>query len=116
MRDVAIRVSLGASRVRLVRQLMTESIALAALGCAGAVLVTVAATRLLSRWQPPGDLKLDVSVDWRVLVFAVAAAIVAAAIFGLAPALNLTRQGASSALKEGALAVAGKRRFGCAAR
>jgi predicted permease len=112
VRDVAIRVSLGASRARLVRQLMTESVALAALGCAGAVLVTYAAARLLARWQPPGDLKLDVGIDWRVLAFALAAAIVAAAIFGLAPALNLTRLGAASALKEGALAVAGQRRFG----
>ena len=112
VRDIAIRVSLGASRTRLVRQLMTESVALAALGCAGAVLVTYAAARLLARWQPPGDLKLDVAIDWRVLVFALVAAVVAAAIFGLAPALNLTRLGASSALKEGALAVAGQRRFG----
>ncbi|HEX7236254.1 MAG TPA: FtsX-like permease family protein, partial [Gammaproteobacteria bacterium] len=86
--------------------------ALAALGCAGAVLLAYAAVRLLARWQPPADLKLDAGIDWRVLVFAVAAAIVAAAIFGLAPALNLTRLGASSALKEGALAVGGKRRFG----
>ncbi|HSC15058.1 MAG TPA: ABC transporter permease [Gammaproteobacteria bacterium] len=112
VRDIAIRVSLGASRTRLVRQLMIESVALAALGCAGAVLVTYAAARLLARWQPPGDLKLDVAIDWRVLVFALVAAVVAAAIFGLAPALNLTRLGASSALKEGALAVAGQRRFG----
>ena len=112
VRDVAIRVSLGASRARLVRQLMTESVALAALGCAGAVLVTYAAVRLLSRWRPPGEIKLDVGIDWRVLTFALAAAVVAAAIFGLAPALNLTRLGASSALKEGALAVAGQRRFG----
>ena len=112
VRDVAIRVSLGASRARLVRQLMTESVALAALGCAGAVLVTYAAARLVSRWRPPGDLKLDVAIDWRVLVFALAAAVVAAAVFGLAPALSLTRLGAASALKEGALAVAGTRRFG----
>jgi predicted permease len=112
VRDVAIRVSLGASRARLLRQLMTESVALAALGCAGAVLVTYAAARLLARWQPPGDLSLDVGIDWHVLGFAVAAAIAAAATFGLAPALNLTRLGASSALKEGALAVAGIRRFG----
>jgi hypothetical protein len=82
VRDVAIRVSLGASRARLVRQLMTESVALAALGCAGAVLVTYAAARLLSRWRPPGDLKLDVAVDWRVLAFALAAAVVAAVTFG----------------------------------
>ena len=85
VRDVAIRVSLGASRARLVRQLMTESVALAALGCAGAILVTYAAARLLARCRPPGDLTLDVGVDWRVLGFALAAAVAAAAIFGLAP-------------------------------
>jgi predicted permease len=112
VRSVAIRVSLGASRARLVRELMTESVALAALGCAGAILVTYASARLLARWRPPGDLTLDVGIDWRVLGFALAAAVVAAAVFGLAPALNLTRLGAASALKDGALAVVGKRRFG----
>ncbi len=111
VRDVAIRVSLGASRARLVRQLMTESVALAALGCTGAVLMASAATRLLAQWRPPGDLQLNAGIDWRVLVFAIGATTVAAAIFGLAPALSLTRLGATSALKEGALAVAGKRRF-----
>ncbi|HJR70587.1 MAG TPA: ABC transporter permease [Gammaproteobacteria bacterium] len=112
VRDVAIRVSLGASRARLIRQLMTESVALAALGCGGAILVTYTATRLLARFRPPGDLTLDVGVDWRVLGFALAAAVVAAATFGLAPALNLTRLGASAALKDGALAAVGKSRFG----
>jgi predicted permease len=112
VRDVAIRVSLGASRARLVRQLMTESAALAALGCGGAILVTYAAARLLARYRPPGDLTLDVGIDWRVLGFALTAAIAAALIFGLAPALNLTRLGAASALKDGALAAAGKQRFG----
>jgi predicted permease len=112
VRDVAIRVSLGASRARLVRQLMTESVALAALGCGGAILVTYAAARALARFRPPGDLTLDVGVDWRVLGFALAAAVVAAAIFGLAPALSLTRLGAAAALKDGALTAVRKRRFG----
>jgi predicted permease len=112
VRDVAIRVSLGASRARLVRQLMTESVALAALGCGGAIAVTFAAAGLLARFRPPGDLALDVGVDWRVLGFAFTAAVAAAAIFGLAPALNLTRLGASAALKDGALAAVAKRHFG----
>ncbi len=112
VRDVAIRVSLGAPRARLVRQLMTESVALAALGCGGAIIVTYAAAGALAGFRPPGDLTLEVGVDWRVLGFALAAAVTAAAIFGLAPALNLTRLGASAALKDGALAGVGKRRFG----
>jgi predicted permease len=112
VREVAIRISLGASRARLVRQLMTESVALAALGCGGAILVTYAATRLLAAYRPRGDVTLDVGVDWRVLGFALVSAVAAAAIFGLAPALNLTRLGASAALKDGALAAAGRRHLG----
>jgi predicted permease len=108
LKDVAIRISLGASRARLVRQLMTESAVLAVLGCAGALLVTYAATRLLAQWRPPGDFAVNADVDWRVVVFALAAALVTAVIFGLAPALNVTRLGAAAALKDGALA--GKRR------
>jgi predicted permease len=113
MREVAVRVSLGASRARLVRQLMTESVALAALGCVGAIAVTYAAGRLLARFRPAGgDVTLDVGVDWRVLGFALAAAVLAAAIFGLAPAVNLARLGSSAALKDGALAAGNKQRFG----
>jgi predicted permease len=112
VRGVAIRVSLGASRARVVRELMTESVALAALGGAGAVGVTYSAARLLALWRPRADLALDVGVDWRVLAFALLGAVVAAVLCGLAPALSLTRLGAASALKDGALAVAGKRRFG----
>lgn len=104
VREIAIRVSLGSSRARLVRQLMTESAVLAALGCAGAVLATYAATRLLAQWRPPGDLALNAEVDWRVAVFAFAAALVSAVLFGLAPALNVTRLGTSAALKDGTLA------------
>jgi predicted permease len=110
LKDLAIRISLGASRARLVRQLMIESAVLAALGCAGGVLVTYAATRLLAQWRLPGDFAVNAEVDWRVVVFAVTAALVTAVIFGLAPALNVTRLGASAALKDGALA--GKRRVG----
>lgn len=112
VRDVAIRVSLGASRARLVRQLMTESVALAALGCAGAMVVVFGAARLLGKYRAPAQLELDVGIDWRVLGFALAAAVAAALVFGLAPALNVTRLGAASALKDGALAAVGKPRFG----
>jgi predicted permease len=112
VREVAIRVSLGASRARLLRQLMTESAALAALGCAGAIGVTYAAARLLAQWQLPGEFKLEGDVDWRVLGFALTAAIVAGVVFGLAPALNLTGVGAAAALRDGALAALGRTRLG----
>ena len=114
MREVAIRLSLGASRGRLVRQLMTESVLLASLGCGGAIVVTFAAVDLLARFRPPGNLPftLDVGVDWRVLGFALVAAACASILFGLAPAFATTRLDTSSTLKEGALAAGGKLRFG----
>jgi predicted permease len=114
LREVAIRLSLGASRARLVRQLMTESVALAMLGCGGAIVVTLAAVDLVTRLRLPGNLPfaLDVDVDWRVLGFALAVAAFASILFGLAPALAATRLDTSAALKEGALAARGQPRIG----
>jgi predicted permease len=114
MRDVAIRLSLGATRARLVQQLMTESVLLASLGCGGAIVVTLAAVDFLTRLRLPGNLPLvlDVDVDWRVLGFALAVAACASVLFGLAPAFAATRLDTSTTLKEGALAAGGKHRLG----
>jgi hypothetical protein len=92
-REITIRLSLGAGRGRLVRQLMAESAILAALGCAGAILIAFGTADLLLRLQVPGGelFRIDVAVDWRVLGFALLVAAAAAVAFGLAPALNATR-------------------------
>ena len=112
-REVAVRLSLGAGRARLVRQLMTESALLALLGGVAGILVAFGATELLLRVRPPAPipLMLDVDTDLRVLGFALTIALGAALVFGLAPALQATRLDTSSALKEGAVTLAGARRF-----
>jgi predicted permease len=110
--EIAIRLSLGAGRARLVRQLMCESLLLATLGCVGAVGIAFAAAGLLLRFQAPLPIPvtLDVAIDWRVLGFAALVALGAAAVFGLAPALDATRLTTVSALKEGAGTLAGASR------
>ncbi|HEX7090945.1 MAG TPA: ABC transporter permease [Longimicrobiales bacterium] len=113
-REVAIRLSLGAGRARLVRQLLTESVLLALLGGGVGILIALWAADLLLAFQPsaPIPVALDIAPDGRVLGFALALALGAAVVFGLAPALQATRLDTVSALKEGALTLAGGRRFG----
>jgi predicted permease len=113
VREIAIRHSLGAGRARLVRQLMIESTLLALLGGGAGVLIAFGASDLLLRVRLPLPLPVavDVDTDLRVLGFALTVVLGAAVAFGLAPALHATRLDTSSALKEGALNVGGRRRF-----
>ena len=100
-REIAVRLAIGASRVRLVRQLLTET---TILFVAGGILGL-----LLSRWltslllavlpQLPVPLALDISTDWRVVVFATAVSLGTAMLSGLAPALQASRADLLPALK-----------------
>ncbi len=103
-REIAIRQSLGAGRVRLVRQLLTESMLLALLAAGVGTLLAHWATRLLLTLKPPVPLpgirlELDVGVDFRVLLFSLMLSTVTGILFGLAPALQLTRRDLVPALK-----------------
>jgi len=100
-KEVALRLALGAGRGRVVRQLLTESILLFTLGATGAVLITAYATRLLSAYQLPIELPLvlDFSVDHRALVFSLAVALAAGTVFGLTPALQVTKPDLNTTLK-----------------
>jgi predicted permease len=90
-REIGIRMAIGATRARIFRQLCTESVVLAMLGAiAGLGLSYVCLRVALSRLPVPGW--LSATPDWRVLVFTFGSAMVAALLFGFAPALQIARQ------------------------
>ena len=101
-REIAIRLAMGANRMRLIRQLLTESVLLSVAGGLTGVLLAFWIIDVLLAFKPPIDfpLALDVAVDWRVLAFSLLVSLAAGAIFGLAPALQATRPGLSQALRE----------------
>jgi macrolide transport system ATP-binding/permease protein len=100
-REIAVRLSIGGSRARIVRQLLTESLLLAALGGAAGlgVLRWYIAYFDSLRGTLPGYMALDWSLDWRALAFSALLTLVSGLLFGLAPALNATRDDIASALK-----------------
>jgi predicted permease len=100
-RELAIRLSIGAGRGRIVRQLLTETLLLAAAGGAAGLALAAGVARVLSVWRPPVTLPIefDVAPDARVFIFALATATIAGLCFGLAPALAASRTDAQAALK-----------------
>lgn len=101
-KEFAVRVALGASRWRLARQTLTESLVLSVLGCAAAIPLVFAATRALSGLQTFGiPLLKHVSVNGTVLAFTAGVSVFAGLVCGVLPALYLVRQGPREALNEG---------------
>jgi predicted permease len=97
-REFAIRLSMGAGRSRVVRQLLTESALLAAVSCGLGLLVAGWAANLLVRSALGGAARFGVHVDMRVVLFAVGAALLTVVLTGLAPALRSTGAPAGLAL------------------
>ena len=110
-REISIRLGLGASRGRIVRQLLVESFLLAALGAALGLVVSYWTTRALLLLAPDDQVRLAISsaIDARVLGFNLAVAALAAILFGLLPALQVSRPDLVGALKEQAGSIAGGR-------
>src|ERR1019366_8981017 len=104
-REFAIRMSLGGSRGRLVRQLLAESLLLALLGASAGLLLNLWLTRLLSGLHIPTPLPIELLVqpDRMLLVYSMAIACVVTLATGLVPALKGTRAGIGDALKDGGL-------------
>ena len=102
-REVAVRASLGAGRGRLVRQFLTENILLSLLGGALGIALGYALTAWLRAAIPPFTFpsEVDIRMDGRVLLFALAVSVLTGLLFGLAPALQLTRPNLAGSMKEG---------------
>jgi predicted permease len=116
-KEIAIRLAVGASRFRLIRQLLTESVLLAlgggVAGFAFGYWLTSAATAMYQKFPLPIPLEIDVRPDWRVSAFTFAVAVIAGIGFGLAPALATTKPDVGPALKEGSVTqLRGFKRFG----
>jgi putative ABC transport system permease protein len=107
-REVAVRSAIGASRGRLVRQFLTESVLLAAAGTMIGVLITFAAVKALVAASPLQVPRLDeVGVDGRVLAFAAGLAVLTAVAFGVVPAIFMARGDMQRPLKESGRGAAG---------
>ncbi len=110
-REVAIRTVLGAGRLRLVRQFLTESVLLGLLGGASGLLVAVWLTQLLIRLSPGNVPRLAESqLNLPVLVFALAISVLTGVLFGLAPALQVSKANLNIDLKDGSRGAAAFRR------
>ena len=103
-REISVRLSMGATRGRLVRQLLTESVLLSTLGGALGVLVGYWSRALLPFGQ-------NAPLDWRVFGFVAAVSMLTGVLFGLIPALRATRVDLAGAMKETSRSVTGSRSF-----
>ena len=111
-REVAVRHSLGATRGRIVRQLLIESIALSSLGGIAGLALAQYGVSAFDAALRAADMPwwLHFTIDYRVLFYVAAICVATGVIFGLAPALHVSRDGQPDALKDGARGSAGSHR------
>jgi predicted permease len=102
-REIAVRLSIGAGRLRIVRQLLTESLAFAVSGGCAGLLVAWWSRRLLAAWLLPSSSGImPFRLHFPLLMFTGAVSVAAALLFGLAPALRATHEAIGAALRGGA--------------
>ncbi len=115
-REIAVRMALGATRLRIVRQLLVESVVLGFIGGGFGLLLTIAGVRLFdAAVQDPGKpFWIVFKVDYVVFAYVAATCVMTAMLFGLAPALHVSKTGSVQALKDGgrgSIGIAGTRWF-----
>jgi putative ABC transport system permease protein len=100
-REIAIRLALGASRWRLIKQLLMESILLALIGGVVALIVTFWTSGFIPAFFPANEANgLDARVDWRVLTFTIGVSLLTGVLFGLAPAVRSSKPALVASLKD----------------
>ena len=100
--EMAVRLALGASRGRMVRQMLTESMLLSVIGGAAGIAAAVGTLGFILRFVPSNVPRLnEVRIDWVVLAFALLISILTGLVFGLAPALHSAKVALYAAIREG---------------
>ena len=108
-KEIAVRLALGASRSRIISQLLIESLLLAIVGGIAGLALAVWMDQALLSFLPTGDTPLTISTtpDWRIMSFTLALSLLTGIIFGLVPALQSTRQKLAGTLKDQVGSIAG---------
>ena len=110
-KEIAIRAAMGASRSRVLRQMLTESILLSAIGGIAGLVLSIWLTDVLRSMLPEGAPRIEqVGIDYRVLAFAFGLSALTGILFGMVPALQASKLNVTSALKEGGRSGEGHRR------
>jgi predicted permease len=104
-KEIAVRLAVGASRPRMVRQMLTECALLAGAGGALGLIIAQIVAALFVRFRPDGVPPFDLTLDYRILLFSIGASLLTVVFFGLAPALQTTRPDVNAELKDTARAV-----------
>ena len=112
-REMAIRTALGASRSRLIRQMITESVTLALMGGVAGIVLGMAASNSIGQLDLHADIPIEFSFnfDWRIFLYSLAVAILAGLVVGTVPALRIARSNVNTVLHEGGRGLTGSRNW-----